>query len=138
MTLSNRTYTELLTLDTLLGRFEYLSLKGVVGCETFGHARWINQRFYTSLDWRRVRRDVVARDEGFNMGLSDYPIQEKPIVHHMNPLTIDDLMEGTAKALDPEFLISVSHGTHNAIHYGDSSLLPQAYIPRHPGDTKLW
>lgn len=134
----SRSYSELSQFKTFEERFEYLSLKGVVGHETFGFNRWINQRFYTSREWRRLRDVVIIRDESCDLGVDGYDIHSQLVVHHMNPLTEEDIMYGTAHALDPEFLICTTHDTHNAIHYGDASLLKKPYNPRCPGDTKLW
>lgn len=133
-----RTYSELIQLETFEERFAYLSIQGRIGCETFGSNRWINQNFYTSSAWRRIRRDVIARDGGCDLGMPEYEIFDRVIVHHMNPLVEDDIAHGTRNALDPEFLISVTHDTHNAIHFGDAKQLRKPYSPRRPGDTKLW
>lgn len=133
-----RSYSELSRLHTLEERFRYLRLRGGVGVETFGAERWINQQFYTSRQWRQVRSSVIVRDEGCDLGISGLEIHERIIIHHMNPMTVEDIDYGDGSILDPEFLITVSHRTHNAIHYGDESLLPQAPIERRPGDTKLW
>lgn len=133
-----RTYSELSSLRTFEQRFEYLSIRGEVGCATFGANRWINQQFYTSSQWRRLRHDVIARDEGRDLGVEGYEIHDRIIVHHINPITEDDILYGTSRALDLDNLISASHRTHNAIHYGDASLLAKPYSPRQPGDTKLW
>jgi hypothetical protein len=138
MTTRSRCYSELSQLETFEERFEYLSLRGEVGCETFGSNRWINQRFYTSREWRRLRDVAIIRDNSCDLGVDGYDIHVKLIVHHMNPLTEEDIMQGTRFALDPEFLICTTHDTHNAIHYGDASLLAKPYEPRRPGDTKLW
>lgn len=133
-----RTYTELIRLETFEDRFEYLRLDGIVAATTFGGERWANQRFYHSREWRQVRNHVIARDLGWDIGHEDFVIRGNPQIHHMNPLTIDDLVEATENMLDPEFLISVSHNTHNAVHYGDRSHLPRRPAARTPGDTKLW
>lgn len=133
-----RTYSELSLLRTFEQRFDYLSLRGEVGCATFGGNRWINQQFYTSREWRRLRHDVIARDEGCDLGIEGFEIHDKIIVHHMNPIEEEDILYGTPRALDLDNLICTTHDTHNAIHYGDASLLPKAYSPRQPGDTKLW
>lgn len=133
-----RTHTELLQHRTLEDRFEYLSLQGVVGDVTFGSERWINQSFYHSGDWQAVRRRVIARDEGYDLGHRQWPIGGRPIVHHMNPITTEDIEEYTENLINPEFLITCSIRTHNAIHYGDKSLLPQPFVDRRPGDTLLW
>lgn len=133
-----RTYSELMQLKTFRDRFDYLSIRGQVGCETFGFNRWMNQKFYTSQQWRRLRHDIIARDEGCDLGIEGFEIHSRIIVHHMNPLVEEDIMYGTQNALDPEFLISTTHETHNAIHFGDASLLAKPYTPRQPGDTALW
>lgn len=133
-----RTYSELSRLETFEERFQYLSLQGSVGCATFGGNRWINQHFYTSSEWRRLRYDVIARDEGCDLGVEGYEIFDKIIVHHINPINERDIMHGTRRALDLDNLICTTHDTHNAIHYGDVSLLKKPFVPRTPGDTKLW
>lgn len=138
MRTTSRCYSELSELPTFEERFEYLSLKGEVGHETFGFNRWINQRFYTSREWRRLRRVVIIRDQSCDLGVDGYDIHVNLVVHHMNPLTEEDIMQGTRHALDPEFLICTTHDTHNAIHYGDAKLLAKPYEARRPGDTKLW
>lgn len=133
-----RTYSELMELDTFLERYEYLALRSVVGRATFGFDRWMNQQFYTSRQWRSLRDKIIVRDESCDLAVEGHEIHSRLIIHHMNPLTEDDVAHGTRNALDPEFLICTQHDTHNAIHFGDASLLPQTYIPRSPGDTKLW
>lgn len=133
-----RTYSELIQFDTILERFRYLALRSQVGCETFGFNRYINQRFYTSPQWRRLRHHVIARDNGCDLGVGGYDIHSRIIIHHMNPLDENDIIYGTRNALDPEFLISTTHETHNAIHFGDESLVKKPHTPRRPGDTKLW
>ncbi len=133
-----RTYSDLIRLDTFEDRFRYLSLKGTVGNATFGFDRWLNQQFYTSREWKRARRDAIARDLGCDLAMPDYEIHSKLVVHHMNPLIVDDLVNGEAAALDLEFLITTTHQTHNAIHYGDESLLVQPVVERRPGDTTPW
>lgn len=138
MTTSSRSYSELIELDSFLKRYEYLALRGEVGVSTFGFDRWINQQFYTSREWRSLRQHVIVRDGGCDLGVEGYEIHSRLIVHHMNPLKEADIVHGTRNALDPEFLICTTHDTHNAIHYGDASLLALPYIPRRPGDTKLW
>lgn len=119
-------------------RFDYLSLGGQVGLSTFGFDRWINQNFYRSREWQQVRAHVIFRDNGCDLGIPGYEIQSQLLVHHMNPVTPDDLKRGEEWVLDPEFLITTTHRTHNAIHYGDRSLLPQPVVERQPGDTRLW
>lgn len=133
-----RTYSELLQYSSFEDRFSYLSLRGQVGESTFGFDRWLNQQFYTSRQWRQLRHHIIVRDEGCDLAVPGYEIYRGPTIHHMNPLTVDDIVHGSDEALDPEFLILVSHQTHNAIHYGDASLLPRPVIPRAPGDTQLW
>lgn len=138
MTSRIRSYSELSELGTFLERFQYLSLKGSVGRATFGFDRWINQQFYTSRAWRHLRRDIIARDLGCDLGIEGREIHSKIIVHHMNPLDEADIVQGNANALDPEFMISTTHTTHNAIHFGDVDLLAKTHVPRTPGDTNLW
>jgi hypothetical protein len=133
-----RTYRQLRRLETFEDRFRYLSLKGQVGEKTFGFDRWMNQEFYRSKQWRDVRHFVIARDNGCDLGVEGYEIHRGLYIHHMNPMTISDLAHGEDKILDPEFLITTSHVTHNAIHYGDERLLPRPFEPRRSGDTKLW
>ena len=98
----------------------------------------MNQRFYRSVEWRRVRNEVIARDEGCDLGVEGFEIFDRPYIHHMNPMMAEDLKHGNLDILNPEYLITVSMRTHNAIHYGDETLLPQVPIVRRPGDTKLW
>lgn len=138
MTSRIRTYSELSQIETFEERFHYLSIRGEVGCATFGGNRWLNQQFYTSPQWRRLRHDVIARDGGCDLGVDGREIHDRIIVHHMNPITERDILYGTARALDLDNLICTTHDTHNAIHYGDVSILKQMYSPRQPGDTKLW
>lgn len=133
-----RSYSELIELETFEERFEYLSIRGQVGCETFGFNRWVNQRFYTSSAWRRLRREAIIRDGSCDLGIEDREIHSRLIVHHMNPITQQDIEYGTRAALDLDNLICTTHDTHNAIHFGDASLLVKPHVPRSPGDTKLW
>lgn len=133
-----RTYSELSRLETYEERFDYLKLLGTPGRETFGFARRVNQAFYQSKEWKKARRLVIARDLGLDMGAEGYPAGPGAIVHHMNPLVEEDILSGDPAILDPEFLITVSHNTHNAIHYGSFDLLPQPVIERTPGDTTPW
>lgn len=133
-----KTYTELSKFTTFLDRFRYLTLPGSVGESTFGHDRYINQKFYRSREWKLIRNHVIARDLGCDLGVEDHEIYDRVLIHHMNPMQVDDLIHGNADILDPEFLITTKHDTHNAIHYGDESLLPGPLIQRQPGDTKLW
>lgn len=133
-----RSYQELRRLRTFGERFEYLSLAGVVGKQTYGYDRWINQRFYSSREWRDIRDVVILRDEGCDLGIPGYEILELLTIHHMNPVSLKDFENGEDWILDPEFLITTTHRTHNAIHYGDKRLLPRPVIARTPGDTRLW
>jgi hypothetical protein len=133
-----RSYSELRRLDTLEERFRYLALRGEVGRATFGFDRYLNQQFYTSRQWRHIRNHVIARDVGRDLGIDGYEIHDRIYIHHMNPMTVDDITSGDPRILDPEFLISVTHKTHNAIHYGDEGLLAKPLAERIPGDTKLW
>lgn len=133
-----RSYSELSQIDSFEGRYEYLRLRGEVGESTFGSERYLNQRFYTSREWKQIRIFVIARDLGTDLGIKDRDIHDKIIIHHMNPMTSEDIIKKNLNILDPEFLISTSHNTHNAIHYGDSHLLISDYEERTPGDTKLW
>lgn len=133
-----RSYSELKLLTTLEERYEYLRLSGQVGDATFGSERWLNQAFYRSSQWRHIRQFVILRDEGCDLGIDGYQIHTDLYVHHMNPMTVDALTAGDESVLDPEFLITVTLRTHNAIHYGDKRQLPQPLVERRPGDTKLW
>lgn len=133
-----RTYSELSELDTMNDRFDYLVLDGEVGYATFGYDRWVNQSFYHSREWKQARSFVIARDEGNEMGLFDCPIRGRIHVHHLNPITLEDLEGATDNMFDPENLICVSQSTHNAIHYGDKSHLPKEPVARSTGDTRLW
>ena len=133
-----RRYTELKRLGTFKERFEYLKLKGIVGESTFGFDRYLNQLLYTSDRWRRLRNQIIIRDNGCDLGVEGYDLHHRIIVHHMNPLSIEDIKDVSDDIFDPEYLICVSHQTHNAIHYGDERLLPVGPIERRPGDTCLW
>lgn len=133
-----RSYKELSRILEFKDRFDYLKLHGEVGASTFGFDRWINQRFYTSREWRSVRDQVIARDEGRDLGVEGYEIYDKIIIHHMNPMTMQHIEHADPDILDPDFLITTTQRTHNAIHYGDASLLRQPMVVRKSGDTKLW
>ena len=133
-----RSYHELRELQTFDERFQYLKLDAYVGAPTFGFDRWVNQRFYKSYEWKHVRDYVIGRDYGCDLGILGYEIYSDLLVHHMNPLTLNDLDKGEEHIIDPDFLITTSLTTHNAIHYGDESLLPRGPIKRERGDTKLW
>lgn len=132
-----RTYSDLCQLTTFEDRFDYLRLVGKVGFPTFGHERWMNQRFYTSSEWRRIRNEVIARDDGFDLGVEGHPISGKIMVHHMCPLDPEMLEESDETILNPEYLISCSIMTHNAIHFGDAAP-DHKPVERRPGDTLLW
>lgn len=133
-----RTFSELSRLPTIEDRYHYLALRGIVGESTFGSDRWVNQRFYRSREWKQIRNHVIARDYGCDLGVEGYDIHDKIIIHHMNPMGVADIVEGDSAIIDPEFLISVTHNTHNAIHYGDERLLPRPLAVRAAGDTSLW
>lgn len=133
-----RSYSELKKLKTFKERFEYLKLDGSVGFETFGYDRYLNQVFYRSDPWKKVRDIVIIRDNGCDLGIEGYDIFDKAIVHHMNPITTEDIENRNPDLLNPEFLITVSFNTHNAITYGSEDLLVMEPTERFPGDTKLW
>lgn len=133
-----RTYTDLCQLEDFEERYHYLELGGVFGVRTFGFDRWINQQFYRSGAWKQVRDEVIIRDEGCDLGVPGYEIPANLLVHHMNPLGLEDIEHGAQWILDPNYLITTSLRTHNAIHYGDKSQLPRAPYVRRSGDTKLW
>lgn len=134
-----RRYSELILLPTFEERFEYLKLNGDVGKSTFGFERYLNQNFYRSKEWSDIRHKIIVRDMGCDLAINDREILWKVYVHHMNPLRISDFEEHSKFLLNPEYLISVSFETHNAIHYGDESLLvPSAIIERQPNDTCPW
>lgn len=134
----NKNYSDLSRIDTFLERYRYLFLKGVVGESTFGFDRWVNQAFYTSAEWRQARHGIIARDNGCDLGIPGYEIHKGLYIHHLNPITLDQIESGDPRILDPENLITVSHSTHNAIHYGDEQMLPRILVQRKRGDTKLW
>lgn len=133
-----KTYSELRRIDSFEDRYEYLKLGGQVGASTFGFDRWVNQEFYTSNEWRTLRNHIIVRDEGCDLGVYGYEIHDGLLIHHINPLSREDILGREDWILDPEFLITTTHETHNAIHYGDSSKLRTPFVPRSPGDTKLW
>lgn len=133
-----RSYSEMSQYQTFEERYRYLSLRARVADTTFGFDRYINQMFYRSTQWRHLRRDIIVRDQGCDLGVEGFEIFDKIIIHHMNPMTPNDITSGDDDILNPEFLICVSHNTHNAIHYGDESQLPRVLEPRRPGDTLLW
>lgn len=133
-----RTYSDLIKSSSFIERFRYLALPGSVGTSTFGFDRHVNQKFYRSREWKLIRQHVIARDNGCDLGVRDHEIHSNILIHHMNPMTIDDIVDGNEAILDPEFLICTNHRTHNAIHFGDEQQLPKPLVERRPGDTKLW
>ena len=133
-----RTYSELRQLKTFEERYEYLRLGGAVGRSTFGFDRYLNQMLYTSQRWRALRDDIIIRDEACDLAIRDREILSRIFIHHMNHITPDDIRYAREHIFDPEFLISTSDNTHNAIHFGDDSLLYRLPPERRPGDTSLW
>lgn len=136
--MSSRSYTELSQIESFEERFHYLSLQGQVGEVTFGSDRWLNQAFYRSRQWKLVRNHVIVRDNGCDLGIPGFDIHTRIYIHHMNPMSVRDITHAEEAILDPEFLITTTHRTHNAIHYGDESLLARPLVDRQVGDTKLW
>ncbi|MCF0238886.1 MAG: hypothetical protein HUJ62_00285 [Streptococcus gallolyticus] len=135
----HKSYRELARLKTFEERYEYLNLHGIVADETFGGSRYLNQQLYRSSKWSKIRRDVIIRDEGCDLGILDRPIYDKIIIHHLNPLTIEDLKEQNfEKIFDMDNLVVTSVDTHNAIHYGNDYLLRSSFISREPNDTCPW
>lgn len=133
-----KTYSELITIPTFKERFEYLKLNGKVGKDTFGFDRYLNQIFYSSSEWRRIRNQVILRDNGCDLGVEGYEISGKIYIHHMNPILAKDIVDRSEFLLNPDYLICVTHNTHNAIHYGDVDLLPLPLVERRPNDTCPW
>lgn len=133
-----RTYSELITLPTFEERFKYLQLEGSVGKDTFGYDRYLNQLFYKTAEWKRLRRDLIIRDNGCDLGIEGREIYGRIIIHHLNPITKDDIVSRTEYLLNPDFLICTTHNTHNAIHYGDESLLITSPVERSKNDTCPW
>ena len=134
----NRTYSELITLPTFEERYRYLQLKGSVGEETFGFDRYINQKFYNSQEWKNTRDYIIVRDQGCDLGIEGYEIHGRIYIHHMNPVLLKDMMYRTEYLTNPEYLITTTHSTHNAIHYGDENLLIKTPISRSKNDTCPW
>lgn len=133
-----RTYTELMKLNTFEERLEYLKLDGVVGEDTFGFDRWLNQRFYNSEEWKRIRSEVIVRDNGCDLGIPDHEIHSyKILIHHMNPITKNDILNRSDYLLNPEYLITTIKPTHDAIHYGHD-IENQNVIERFPNDMCPW
>ena len=139
MNLKNiRTYSELITIQTFKERYEYLRLKGFVGEETFGYDRYLNQSFYRSKEWMDIRDYVIVRDNGCDLGMPGHEIHGRILIHHMNPITKEDILRRSEFLLDPEYLISTIKLTHDAIHYGDENLLMDEPIVRTKNDTCPW
>lgn len=136
--MSTKTYSELMSLETFEERYRYLRINGEVGAETFGCDRYLNQLFYSSDEWKQFRRNIIIRDMGCDLGIEDRKIGGLIIVHHINPITIDDVLQRRKCLMDPENVICVSFNTHQAIHYGDDSLLIQGPIERKMNDTCPW
>lgn len=138
ITMTIKCYSDLIALPTFKERYQYLRLKGSVGVDTFGFDRYLNQNFYRSAEWRRIRDHVIVRDNGCDLGIEDRMIPGRILIHHMNPITEKDIIHRSEILMDPEFLICVSHNTHNAIHYGDESLLIPELVVRTRNDTCPW
>ena len=138
MPMNIKTYSELITIPTYEERFEYLRCNSAVGKETFGFDRYLNQVLYNSMDWKRLRHKIIIRDNGCDLAFEGYAIYGKIIIHHINPISLDDIMKERSIVFDPENLVCVSFNTHNAIHYGDASLLLTGPIERTPNDTCPW
>ena len=137
-TINEKSYSELLKFDNFLDRYRYLRLGDKIGDETFGYDRYINQIFYHSPEWRSFRNEIIIRDNGCDLGIDDYEIHGLIIIHHINPITKNDILFRDKKLMDPENVICVSDITHKAIHYGDESLLPIVMDERYPYDTIPW
>lgn len=133
-----KTYSELITIPTFKERYLYLKLDGVVGRETFGHDRYLNQLLYNSMEWREFRDGILIRDNGCDLACIGFEIPVRPIIHHIDPITVEDVLKRHPKVFDPENVITVSHNTHEAIHYGSENLLIIAPIERRPNDTCPW
>lgn len=133
-----RTYTELSRLTTFKERYQYLKLNGSVGTDTFGFDRYMNQNFYRSREWKSIRDQVIVRDCGCDLGVEGYEIHGRIYIHHMNPILLEDIENRTEFLLNPEYLITTSHNTHNAIHYGDESLIIMEPVVRTRNDTCPW
>lgn len=133
-----RTYSELITLPTFMERYKYLRIGGTVGTDTFGFDRYLNQAFYKSEEWKSIRRHVIIRDCGCDLGIEGREIHERILIHHINPISEEDILGRSDFLLNPEYLISTSHRTHNAIHYGDDSILIDTPLERRKNDTCPW
>lgn len=133
-----RRYSELIALPSFEERVDYVMLTGRVGDQTFGSARYINQKFYRSAEWRNLRNKIIVRDNGCDLAHPDHPIFGNVIVHHLNPIEVEDIEEATEYLMNPEYLVCISDTTHRAITYGSKDLIPKDYIPRTPWDTSPW
>ena len=136
--MSIKTYSELITIPTFEERFEYLQLKGSVGKDTFGYDRHLNQVLYRSPEWKRLRNQIIIRDCGCDLACEGYDIHSKVLIHHLNPITVEDVLVRSRRVFDPDNLVCVSHNTHNAIHYGGVDLLVTGPIIRTKNDTCPW
>lgn len=134
----SKSYSELIQFDTFEERFRYLKLDGIVGETTFGFDRYLNQVFYNSPEWKRLRNQIIVRDNGCDLGVDGYLVRGKILIHHINPITIDDIKNKSTRLFDLDNLISTCQNTHNAIHYGDESLIFTMPIERTPNDTCPW
>lgn len=136
---SIKTYSDLIQIPSFIERYRYLRLGGKAGEITFGNERYLNQLLYRSLEWKRFRREIIIRDNGCDLGMEGYSIQGKIIIHHINPITVEDIYERSASIFDEDNVVCVSSRTHNAIHYGDEELLMiDEIIERRPNDTIFW
>lgn len=133
-----RTYSELIRISTFEERYNYLRLHGQIGADTFGFERYLNQRFYNSAEWKSVRDKVIVRDKCCDLGMEGFEIYTRPIIHHLNPITVDDISEATDILLNPEYLITTTLNTHNAIHYGNLDCQSLRPVERKPNDTCPW
>ena len=136
--INNRSYSELILLKTFIERYEYLKLNGSVGISTFGYDRYLNQMLYTSKKWRSFRNDIIIRDNGCDLGVDDYIIYKRAIIHHIVPITIEDIKQNNYNIFNPDNVITTTHNTHMAIHYGDHNMLITEPTIRSLNDTKLW
>ena len=136
--MNTKSYSELITIPTFEERFEYLQLKGSVGKDTFGYDRYLNQVLYRSPEWKKLRNQIIIRDCGRDLACGGYEIYGRILIHHLNPITVDDVLDRSRKVFDPDNLVCVTHNTHNAIHYGDASMLLTGPIVRTKNDTCPW
>ena len=136
--MNTKSYSELITIPTFEERFEYLQLKGSVGKDTFGYDRYLNQVLYRSPEWKKLRNQIIIRDCGRDLACEGYEIYGRILIHHLNPITVDDVLDRSRKVFDPDNLVCVTHNTHNAIHYGDASMLLTGPIVRTKNDTCPW